>query len=280
MENRVGLIEPAAKTVKILVALLYLMSQDILQVPNEQPGLRIAYGEDPLQFGELRLPEGDGPHPVVIVIHGGFWRAAYNLDHISHLCVALNKAGLATWSLEYRRIGNPGGGWSGTLDDVLAGKEHLRKIAADHRLDLTRVVILGHSAGGHLGLWVAGQSGFAVRGVVSLAGVTDLRRAFDLKLSNTVVRDLLGGTPESVPDRYHAASPIEHLPLGVPQRLIHGTDDTIVPIELSRSYVNAAREKGDDAELIVMEGAGHFELIDPRTKEFETVKQTVINLTR
>src|SRR5215470_5496557 len=106
----------------VLIGLLLFMSQDILQLPPQPPGERIAYGSDPLQFGELRLPEGDGPFPVVIVIHGGFWRAAYNLDHISHLCVALNKEGLATWSLEYRRIGNPGGGWSGTLDDVLAGK--------------------------------------------------------------------------------------------------------------------------------------------------------------
>jgi hypothetical protein len=120
--------------VTVLFALLYLMSQNILQLAPEPPALRIAYGADPLQFGELRVPPGDGPHPVVIVIHGGFWRAAYNLDHISHLCVALNKAGLATWSLEYRRIGNPGGGWRGTLDDILAGKEHLRSIAGEHHL--------------------------------------------------------------------------------------------------------------------------------------------------
>src|SRR5580765_8107527 len=101
------------------------MWQDILQLPLPRPGERIAFGLDSLQFGELRLPEGAGPHPVVIVIHGGFWRAAYNLDHISHLCVALNKAGIATWSLEYRRLGNPGGGWPGTLQDVAVGADYL-----------------------------------------------------------------------------------------------------------------------------------------------------------
>ena len=261
-----------------LLALLYLMSQNILQLAPEPPALRIAYGNDPLQFGELRLPEGDGPHPVVIVIHGGFWRAAYNLDHISHLCTALNKAGLATWSLEYRRIGDPGGGWRGTLDDVLAGKEHLRKIAGEQHLDLDRVVILGHSAGGQLALWAAAQPGFAVRGVVPLAGVTDLRRAYELKLSNSVVADFLGGSPEAVSERYAAASPVELLPLQVPQRLIHGRRDTNVPIELSASYVAAAQAKGDDARLITLDDAAHFELIDPRAEEFEVVKTTVLSL--
>ncbi len=224
------------------------------------------------------MPDGRAPFAVVMVIHGGFWRAAYNLDHISHLCVALNNAGLATWSLEYRRIGNTGGGWPGTLDDIAAGKEHLRNIAAQHALDLERAVILGHSAGGHLALWVAGQPGFEARGVVPLAGVTDLRRAFELKLSNNVVQDFLNGTPESVPDRYRSASPIEHVPLGIPQRLIHGTNDTIVPIELSKAYISAAREMDDDAELIALDGAGHFELIDPRTKEFAIVLKTVVKL--
>ena len=254
------------------------MSQNILQLPPEPPALRIAYGDDPLEFGELRVPPGDGPHPVVIVIHGGFWRAAYNLDHISHLCVALNKAGVATWSLEYRRIGNPGGGWRGTLDDILAGKEHLRGIAKEHHIDLERVVVLGHSAGGHLALWVAAQPGFAVRGVVALAAVTDLRRAYELKLSNMVVADLLGGSPDAVAERYAAASPVELLPLKVPQRLIHGSRDSNVPLELSTTYVAAAQAKGDDAKLITLEDAAHFELIDPRTKEFEIVKNTVLSL--
>src|SRR5262245_6567914 len=184
------------------------MSQSILRLAPEPPALRIAYSDDPLQFGELRLPAGDGPHPLVIVIHGGFWRAAYNLDHISHLCVALNKAGMATWSLEYRRLGNPGGGWPGTFDDVVAGAKHLSTIAPKYRLDLNRVVVIGHSAGGQLALWLGSHKDVKLRGVVSLAGVVDLRRAFELKLSNTVVGDLLGGSPDAVADRYLQASPI------------------------------------------------------------------------
>jgi acetyl esterase/lipase len=249
---------------------------DILQLGPPEAGKRISYGKDPLQFGELRLPEGHGPHPVAIVIHGGFWRAAYNLDHIAHLCVALNAAGVATWSLEYRRIGNPGGAWPGTFDDVAAGSNQLQAVADRYHLDCKRTVALGHSAGGQLALWLAAQG--AINGVVSLAGVADLRRAYELKLSNTVVADLLGGSPESVPDRYHAVSPIELLPIRKPQRLIHGTLDMIVPLEISKRYADAAANLGDDAQLMTLAGAGHFELIDPRTKEFDLVRSTVLQL--
>src|SRR5262245_30624483 len=236
------------------------MLQDILRLPPAAPSERIPYGADPFQFGELRLPERSGPHPVAIVIHGGFWRSAYNLDHISHLCVALNQAGVATWSLEYRRIGNPGGAWPGTFQDVAAGTDHLRTIAAKYRLDLNRTIAIGHSAGGHLALWLAARPAipkddvlFAadplkLKGVVSLAGVSDLRRAFELKLSTSVVTDLLGGSPETVPDRYRSGSPLELLPLRIPQKLLHGTLDTNVPFEISQSYVTAAKEKGDEAE--------------------------------
>ena len=266
----------------LLAALLLFMSQDILQLPLPPQGERIAYGSDPLQFGELRVPEGPGPHPVAIVIHGGFWRAAYNLDHISHLCVALNKAGIATWSLEYRRIGNPGGGWRGTFDDVAAGSDYLKTIAAKYKLDLSHVAVIGHSAGGQLALWLAGRKGFsdpiALKGVVSLAGVADLRQGYELKLSNTIVGEFMGGSPETVPDRYQYGSPAELLPLRVPQRLIHGTLDTNVPFAISKDYVAKAKAKGDDAQLITLEGARHFELIDPRTKEFEVVLKTLRGL--
>src|SRR5437764_455842 len=133
-----------------LAAPLSLTAQGILDVPPAPRGDRIAYGAGEFQFGELRLPSGRGPHAVAIVIHGGYWRARYDLAHIGHLCEALTKEGLATWSLEYRRIGNPGGGWPGTCDDVRAGAVHLSKIAEEKALDLNRVVALGHSAGGHL----------------------------------------------------------------------------------------------------------------------------------
>lgn len=254
------------------------MTQDILIQKPPAADERIPYGKDPLQFGDLRVPKGDGPHPVAIVIHGGFWRAAYDLEHIGHLCAALKQAGVATWSLEYRRIGNPGGGWPGTLEDVDLGAKHLKTIAIPYHLHLNRVIAMGHSAGGHLALWLGSRRNSALGGIVSLAGVADLRRAWELKLSNTVVADFLGGSPDEVPDRYREASPIELLPLGIPQKLLHGTKDANVPYEISKRYVDAAVACGDKAELVTLENADHFQLIDPRAKEFGEVQEAVLAL--
>ena len=115
--------------------------QEALRWPNPEPLARIPYGDDPLQFGDLRLPPGDGPHPVVVVIHGGCWRSDFNLDYIGAFSDALTRSGVATWTLEYRRVGDPGGGWPGTLQDVASGVDHLRSVARDHPLDLDRVII-------------------------------------------------------------------------------------------------------------------------------------------
>jgi acetyl esterase/lipase len=242
-----------------------------------KPMLRISYGPDPLQFGELTLPEGGGPHPIVIVIHGGFWRAKYDLEYIRPVCEALRKSGIATWNLEYRRLGNPGGGWTGTLDDVAAGADHLISIAPQFPLDSKRLVVIGHSAGGHLALWLAGRNR-SITGAITLAGVLDLQRAWELRLSNTVVAEFLGGSPSDFPDRYKFASPIERLPLGISQRLFHGTADDNVPIEISERYARAAQSHGDDVTLVKLEGAGHFEVVDPRTKEFAQVLNAVRQL--
>jgi acetyl esterase/lipase len=266
------------------------MTGDILSIPPAPDGIHIAYGPDPNQFGELRLPTGSGPYPVVVVLHGGFWRAAYDLKHIGWLCVALTRAGAATWSLEYRRIGQDGGGWPGTFTDAGLGIDSLRQMAGQYHLDLSRVVVIGHSAGGHLALWAGGRSRLPagdplyvanplpLHGVVSLAGVADLRQGYDLGLSARVVRDLLGGSPTQVPARYASGSPAALLPLGLPQRLIHGTEDDIVPIEIARSYAAAARAKGDDAQLLDLPKTGHFELIDPRSGAWPTVRDTTLGL--
>jgi len=254
------------------------MLTSMQDVPPAPPGTRIAYSRGEFQFGELRVPSGSGPHPVAIVIHGGYWRARYDLTEVEHLCEAVTREGLATWNLEYRRIGNPSGGWPGTLDDVRAGAAHLEKMAAERSLDLKRVVAMGHSAGGHLVLWLAKQNAIALRGIVALAPVADLRRAWELELSETVVADLLGGSPQDLPDRYRSASPIELVPLGVAQRVLHGDNDDVVPLEISRRYVAAAKQSGDDSKLIEVAGAGHFELIDPQSSAWPVVKEAVLEL--
>ena len=259
---------------------------EVLKLPNPAPDARIPYGSDPLQFGDLRLPKTRGPHPVVVIIHGGCWRSQYTIDHIGSFSDALTRDGLATWTIEYRRVGDPGGGWPGTFLDVSAGIDHLRRLCEEHPLDLGRVVVVGHSAGGHLALWagarpkltdasIRGSEPLAPKGVVSLAGVDNLRRALDDGVCDNMAAELLGGTPAEVPERYAVASPIELLPLGVPQHLINGARDPVVPEAFGRAYSAAARDAGDEATLSVIPDAGHFELIAPSTAAWRQVKKAI-----
>ena len=254
------------------------MGREIMTLPAPPYDHKIAYGDDPFQFGYLRVPKSAGPHPVAIVIHGGFWRAAFDLEHSGHMCAALTRAGIATWSLEYRRIGNAGGGWPGTCEDVLRGASHLRTLASQYPLNAARAIAIGHSAGGQLALWLAVQKKPRLRGAVSLAGVVDLARAWELKLSNTVVGDFMGGSPHELGGAYKLASPIECLPIGTPTRLVHGDQDDVVPIEISQRFVAAAVKAGDDSKLVMLAGADHFAVIDPRTPEWVTVEKTVLEL--
>jgi acetyl esterase/lipase len=226
------------------------------------------YGDKRSQFGELYLPDSDsrppGPFPVAVVIHGGFWRDRYGRKLMRPLCADLVARGWAAWNLEYRRLGHlSGGGWPATFDDLGAGIDHLRLLTAP--LDLTRVVTIGHSAGGHLAALAATRPGpsVLVTGVVAQAGVLDLERAWDWQLSNGVVEQLLGGAPAQVPDRYAAASPAARLPLGVPVLLTHGGKDDIVPPAMSESFHAAARSAGDECELVLLPGEDHFGHLDP-----------------
>lgn len=252
-------------------------------------GQRIPYGTDPLQFGELRLPEGSGPAPVVVLVHGGCWQNAYTLSHLAGAAEALRRAGFAVWAIEYRRLGDPGGGWPGTFQDVARGVDHLRTLAAIvPRLDTARVVLTGHSAGGQLALWAAsrrpgdplgGASPLRAAGVVSLAGITDLRTYGAAPGGcNSAVHPLLGGTPAEHPDRYAAVSPVERVPLGVPVRIVHGAQDPIVPVAQSRALLDRMRAAGESAELTVVEGAGHFDVVAPQADAWAAVLRAIRSL--
>ncbi len=226
---------------------------------------RHEYGRAGSQFGELFLPGGDGPHPVAVVLHGGFWRAQHGRHQTRALCEDLAGRGWAAWNVEYRRLGRlAGGGWPRTLEDVAAAVDHLADIPRVP-LELGHVVAIGHSAGGHLAAWLATRPvpRVPVARVVAQAGVVDLRLASELRLSDGVVHRFLGGTPDEVPERYAAASPAERLPLGVPVLLVHGADDETVPPLMSERFAAAAGAAGDRVELELVAGEGHMGHLDP-----------------
>jgi acetyl esterase/lipase len=226
---------------------------------------RVAYGDHPSQFIDFRRPVADGSRPLAIVIHGGFWRARYNLLHAGHLCAALCANGFASANIEYRRTGESGGGWPGTFDDVTRAANFARDHAPAYGGDPSRTVVLGHSAGGHLALWLAAEIP-ELAGVIGLAPVASLRDAFHLALSANAAAELMGGSPTEVPERYLAADPAR--PAAVPRVIVHGTADETVPIALSRAYAAPAH-------LIEIPDADHFAVIDPLHAAWATVLQQV-----
>jgi len=267
---------------------IVMTAADALALPRPVPDHRLAYGDDPLQFGELRLPDGEGPYPIVIVIHGGCWLAEYDLGYISNLAEALTRAGVATWSIEYRRVGDDGGGWPGTFQDVANAADALLEIAPAYNLDLGRVAAVGHSAGGHLALWLAGRKWLdgddplrgevplPLNGVVALAGITDLAAYASPDGCGAVVEPLLGGTPAAVGERYRRGSPIGMVPFGITQTLVIGELDPIVPGTQATSFAEAALEMGDSVAVVEIPRAGHFELVDPSHGAFQTVRDAVL----
>jgi acetyl esterase/lipase len=226
--------------------------------------MRHRYGSHFHQFADLLSPgEGSGPFPVAVVLHGGFWREQHTLDLTDDLARDLAQRGWAAWNVEYRRVGEvSGGGYPVTLEDVAAAIDALADL--DAPLDLARVVAIGHSAGGQLALWAAARSDPAVRlaGVVSQAGVHDLREADRLGLGEGATADFMGGHADEVADAYADASPIERVPLGVPALLVHGDADERVPASMSSSYADAARAADDEVDLALRPGEDHFVHID------------------
>jgi acetyl esterase/lipase len=260
-----------------------LGTADLASLAAGPPDQRLQYGPAPLQFGNLRLPKRPGPHPVVVFVHGGCWLSQFDIAHAGSLEQAMADSGFAVWSLEYRRVGDEGGGWPGTFQDVGRGADYLREIAAKYSLDLNHVVAAGHSAGGELALWLAARkkipsssevfvaNPLAVRGVVGLAPAPDLEGLQTAGACGKVIDRLIGGSPADYADRYAAVSPMMLAPVGVPQILIVGARDrSWSPI--GRSYFAHAREVGDTTvALVEAPDAGHFELVAPKTTTWSIV---------
>lgn len=267
---------------------------ELEKLPSQPPDRRIAYGTDTSNFGELRLPAGPGPHPVAVLVHGGCFKAAYatRLD-LEAMADALKAGRIATWNIEYRRLGQPGGGWPGTYLDVANAVDHLRALAPEYHLDLNRVVLVGHSAGGHLAIWAAARlrvpAGSAlhttdplpVRGAVDLAGPLDLTANIpkcEAGCHDSVITQLLGGAPTVVPQHYSDASPKHLLPLGVPHILVLAEYDSTVLRPDAESYVRAASQAGDSVRMIVIPSVGHFELASPLAASWSHVETAIRSL--
>ncbi len=261
-----------------------LMSvEEYVALPVAEPDHVIPYGDDAEQFGHLYLPDGDEPHPVIIVVHGGCWRSQYDIYPASGYAQALTEVGAAVWSLEYRR-GDKGGEWPHTFADIADGSDHLRTIADRHNLDVSRVMAVGHSAGGLLALWLAGRhklpqssplysdNPLPIRSVVALGTLTNFVTAYSAGICEGALETLLGGTPETAPDNYHHTSPINLLPLGIPQILITGeADDMLLQ---AHEYISVAQEI-DDVERIIVPDVGHFELVTPTTQAWPIAREAV-----
>jgi acetyl esterase/lipase len=256
-------------------------SRDVLTRPAPPPDIVLRYGSDRDHLADLRLPAvpaaGREPAPLVLFLHGGFWRAAYGRAHTGPLAAALAADGFAVCAPEYRRIGQRGGGWPGTFDDVAAAVDLLPGLAskaAPGRIDPGRLLLAGHSAGGHLALWAASRHrlppgtpwaapAYGCLGVVALAAVSDLVLAHRQGLGHGAVAQLLGGGPDTQKGRYALTNPAGLLPTGKRVRLVHGRADEIVPCAMSVDYATRAQAAGDDAACAVLPGVGHFEPIDP-----------------
>lgn len=267
---------------------------ELAAAPVPPGAIRITYGSDPLQFGELRVPSSKGPHPVAIVVHGGCWVSqlgkfppgAVALDNMRPMAAALTDAGVATWNIEYRRLDNPGGGWPGTFRDVALGADALRTIAREHALDLTRVISIGHSAGGHLALWLASRARVPAASeiyvkdplrlvaAISLDGPGDLRAMIAAQqgiCGRPVITELMGGSPDEQPDRYRAGSPIELLPAGTRLEFLMGR----VFGAQNEAYQAAATKAGDTVQATTTPTAGHFTFIDPQSDVWPQVMAAV-----
>jgi acetyl esterase/lipase len=269
---------------------------DILSRPIPSADHRIPYGSGLCQFGDLWMPQPRGPGllPLVVFFHGGWWKSEYDLGYAGHLCAALKKEGIATWSVEYRRVGETGGGWPATFQDAAAGFDYAATLARSYPLDLSRVITMGHSAGGHLAFWVAGRHHIqanseiyqprpkvALLGTIALAGAVDLRLTIDLSGYFSYAHDkhevygLMGGRPQDLPDRYKAGNPGDLLPFHVPQVLIQGTADDQIPPELPARWAEMARRLGDTTTVNMIASADHFDVVDPESGAWGTVRDCV-----
>lgn len=265
-----------------------LTAEDYLRFPRIEPDFRYAYGPDSQQFGELTLPRTAPPHPVVVLIHGGGYRELYDLSPLGSPVASLAEAGFAVWNIEYRRHGN-GGEYPQMFLDVAAAADHLRQLADEHSLKLNQVISMGHSAGGHLALWLAARhrierssplsvdTPLTVHAVLALAPFADIALLATAESASDALLAVMGGRPAQAPANYADGSPAELLPLGKPQAIIVGGEDTGI-LDNARAYVDAATQLGDAPSLQVLPDAGHFEVVSVGAPAWNEVRSALLQL--
>jgi acetyl esterase/lipase len=250
--------------------------RDVDALPASQPTVVAAYGSDPLQFGELRLPPGPGPFPVVEVVHGGCWTKGFaTRKNTAALASALTAMGYATWNIEYRQMGDKGAGWPGTFQDWAAATDYLRVLAKSQPISLKRVAVVGHSAGAHAALWIASRASLPaasdigskrplrVSVAVAIDGPGDIASfvGFDAEVcGKAVIAPLVGGLPKDQPQRYRLASPIDNLPSSAREYLV--ASNVLTP-DAAEHYRAMAAAKGQDVSVLNVKDGGHFDIIAP-----------------
>lgn len=262
---------------------------DLTNRAKPTPSMTFAYGPDQMQKVDLWLPEGPGPFPVVLMVHGGCWQTSIaDRSLMNWIAADLTKSGVAVWNIDYRGVDRTGGGYPGTFADAAAAADLLRAKAGEYRLDMRRIMAVGHSAGGHLALWLAGRAklpmGSPLRSadplridhVISLGGLPDLEATAaspDNGCGTEVVAKLVG---TGRADPYADTSVPRLLPLGVPQDLVNGREDRIIPFRFATDYVAKAQAAGDRAALHVVPDTGHVELIAPKTAAWAEAKRLIL----
>jgi acetyl esterase/lipase len=270
----------------------------VLKLPVPEGGEAVHYGADRLQFGELRLPKVEAGAPIVLIVHGGCWSdhmdgydpRATSYELMKPLAAALTAAGAATWNVEYRRRGSPGGSWATTYLDLALATDYLRRLAAEHHLDLSRVVVVGHSSGGQFALWLGGRAKLAptsaiytknplrVSTIIDFDGPPDLAAAQPVEKEYCpipAVSEFMEGTPASQAQRYHDGSAQPLLPLGVPQTIVTAGLLQGEPA-LVASYKTAAEAKGDTVTVVPLKSASHFQPLDPNSASGKALVATIM----
>ena len=261
---------------------------DTLYHEAPRPNFRITYGNHPSNFIDIRLPRSEPPYPTAIVIHGGFWKSAYNLKQTGHICASLASAGIATCNVEFRRVGHASGGWPTTFEDLRLAMGKINENVTRYGFDRDRIVLIGHSSGAHLAFWLGGEfarcrevnatSMIVPAGLVSLAGVFDLVGLWhDSIPARPVLTKLLGGSLNELEERYRLMSPTYNLPNVKKQLLVHGLRDRVVPYNSSRAYFEKSTRTGKDIDLLTLK-TGHFSLLDPASGFWTDISGAILKV--